>query len=172
MTPLTPSLLTSGSAPARPASTPPSPSSTYRPLQPPSLVHRPSRSRLFSVTNANPKESLVPPAAPLSAALLPSAGDATVDLMPPPTEPTFASMTPPPAPESTGTKRRHAVMAAESTGPSTPSPSGAASRRRTRTARAGTLNAPRGDQDQNMLQSSDAMEVEEEGRERKRVARR
>lgn len=172
MTPLTPSLLTSGSALARPASTPPSPPSTYRPLQSPSLVHRPSRSRLFSVTNANAKESMVPPAAPLSATLLPSTGDATVALIPPPTDPSFTAMTSPLIPESTGTKRRHAVMAAESTGPSTPSPSGAASRRRTRTARAGTLNTPRDSQDQNITQSSDAMDIEEDGRERKRVARR
>ncbi|GJE89148.1 hypothetical protein PsYK624_052420 [Phanerochaete sordida] len=171
MTPLTPSLLTSTSALARSASTPPSPPSTYRPLQPP-LAHRPSRSRLFSVTNANPKESMVPPPAPLSTTLLPSAGDTAVALIPPPQEPGFTTMTPALTPESGGMKRRHAVMAADSTGPSTPSPAGAAARRRIRSSRASTLAVPRESQDQNMSSSPDAMDVEEDGRERKRVARR
>lgn len=174
MTPLTPTSLVSTSTHARPASTPPSPPSLYRPLLPPQSLLRSSKSRLFAVSNANPKDSIVSPAAaPFSATLLPSTGDPSVAIINPPTELAFPSMTPPVAPEATGTKRRHAAMTAESTGPSNPIQSVSVPRRRIRSSRTGTLNTVRENYDQNQSQaSSDAMEVEEDGRERKRVARR
>ncbi|KIP06891.1 hypothetical protein PHLGIDRAFT_24355 [Phlebiopsis gigantea 11061_1 CR5-6] len=174
MTPLSPSTLTSASVLGRPASTPPSPPSTYRPLQAPQSLLRSSKSRLFAVSNANPKESVVSPAvAPFSATLLSSTDDTSVAIIPPSSELPFPSMTPPASSETTGTKRRYAVMAADSTVPSIPSPSAPTPRRRIRSSRAGLTIAPRENQDQSQLQSSsDAMDVEEDGRERKRITRR
>ncbi|EPS93401.1 hypothetical protein FOMPIDRAFT_162716 [Fomitopsis schrenkii] len=65
-----------------------------------------------------------------------------------------------------GSKRRHNIMALDSPTP-TPTEGGPSTRRRTRSARGAALAAS---QEQNLM--GDAMDVEEEGRERKRVARR
>lgn len=104
--------------------------------------------------------------APFPSTLLSSSADAPVTIIPPLGSPPLSLAPLPAIPDLAGTKRRHAVMVADSTNVPLQLPAGT-SRRRTRSARTGTLN-----NDQNHVHNPDEMDVEEEGRERKRVARR
>ncbi|GBE87283.1 predicted protein [Sparassis crispa] len=163
-TPQTPSLTTMP-PPAMPSSPSPSPA-------PPIPLQRTSKTRLFALSN--PKEVSVFNAIPTNSRLF-DTPDVPVAIIPAQNAP------PSPAaimPETVGMKRRHNVMMLDS---ATPAPSVAAdaavgtSRRRTRSTRGAALGAAPThqvqDQNRNVV-SSDDMDVEEEGRERKRVARR
>ncbi|PSR78462.1 hypothetical protein PHLCEN_2v7405 [Hermanssonia centrifuga] len=177
MTPLSPPTFTSGLAPGRPTSPSPSPPSSFRTIPTQLSQQRNAKSRLFNLTNAHPKETLISAAtSPLSfgsPAVLSTSADAPFTIIPPPSTPTFASN---PGFEGGGTKRRHATMVLESATPVIPSTPGTSCRRRTRTLRPSAQGSTRDThlaQDQNQAQGSDVMEVEEDGgRERKRVARR
>lgn len=115
-------------------------------------ITRAAKSRLYALATA--KDPSLVSAAPSPFSFEPPA---TAVLSPPPAL-DFATDVP------VGSKRRHNVMALDS--PS-PTESGPSTRRRTRSARGAALAAS---QEQNL--TGDAMDVEEEGRERKRVARR
>ena len=123
-------------------------SSTLSPIN----VTRAAKSRLYALATAKDPSLVSTPPSPFSfdppaTAMLssPPALDITPDV-------------------SVGSKRRHNIMTLDS--PS-PTESGPSTRRRTRSARGVALAAS---QEQNSI--GDAMDVEEEGRERKRVARR
>ncbi|KZT05098.1 uncharacterized protein LAESUDRAFT_737657 [Laetiporus sulphureus 93-53] len=141
-------------------------------------LQRTSKNRFLAISNANPKEP------PTVAASFPFPAPSTAVLPPPPSagfhlptrsaSPGLTPSLPHPSSESTvGTKRRHNMMldsSAPTTASETPS-SSSIPRRRTRSAR--VIVPQHQDQNQNHVQGSDAMDVEEEGgRERKRVARR
>ncbi|PCH42752.1 hypothetical protein WOLCODRAFT_132504 [Wolfiporia cocos MD-104 SS10] len=155
----------------------------------PALHPRPSRQR-FAPSNAPTKDIPAPAIAPLypattTALLAPSDPNTgaplsmNLDPVPLPSIPDTPAL---------GLKRRHNVMMLDSLSPpasdvpsvnATTSAGGGPGRRRTRSARAAGLapgSAPQHDQNQNFNQNSaygiDAMDVEDEGRERKRVARR
>lgn len=116
----------------------------------PVMINRAARSRLYALAAA--KDPSVVSAAPSPFSFEP---------------PTTALLSPPMDLDvSVGSKRRHNAMSLDSPSP-TPAESGPSSKRRTRSSRGAALVAS---QDQNMM--GDAMDVEEEGRERKRVARR
>ena len=170
MTPLSPQGLVSP-LPPRPAS-PPTPT-----LRTPSLTTRQSRARLYQLAaaGANPKEAVLASSSafPFSSPAVLSAAPDAVDIIPP----LPLSSAPPlgleSMPEVAGTKRRHAAMMMDSASASTP-PS---TRRRTRLrSAAGSSREPQPhspqDPSMNSNQGQDAMDVEEDGRERKRVARR
>ena len=123
-------------------------SSTLSPIN----VTRAAKSRLYALATAKDPSLVSTPPSPFS-------------FDPPAT----AVLSSPPALDftpdvSVGSKRRHNIMTLDS--PS-PTESGPSTRRRTRSARGVALAAS---QEQNSI--GDAMDVEEEGRERKRVARR
>ncbi|KZT66166.1 hypothetical protein DAEQUDRAFT_758869 [Daedalea quercina L-15889] len=140
---------------------------TIAPNSPSPLQQRAAKSRLYTIaTGKDPALLAAAPTsfafdAPATAVLPPLPGD-TFD---------FA-----PADVSVGSKRRYNVMMLD--GPAVPAPvesgSGPSTRRRTRSARGAALAGSNPQclhrQDQNA--GADAMDVEEEGRERKRVARR
>lgn len=162
MTPLSPPT-SSGHAPTCPSSPTPPPSMNARPF----AVARMPKGRLSAVSNANAKEAaMTPGAAPFPSTLLSNSTDAPVAIIPPIGSPPLSLASLPAVPDLAGTKRRHAVMVADSASGISQPPAGT-SRRRTRSHRPSTQNY-----DQNHAQGSDAMDVEEDGRERKRVARR
>ncbi|KAH9924949.1 hypothetical protein B0H21DRAFT_149534 [Amylocystis lapponica] len=136
---------------------------------------RPSKSRLFAPSNAKDSALFAATATspfavnPPSTAVFPhsrSTYDTPVTLFPNPA-PSASDMD-----AAVGSKRRHTVMMLDSSS-AMPEPAAGTSRRRTRSSRAlGPALAPHSVQDQNHTQAPEAMDVEEEGRERKRVARR
>ena len=179
MTPLGPPNTTSAPSLMQPSSPSPSPPTPLR--APPSSLQRQSKARLFQLSNVNPKETIIAPSASSftlpATTVLAATPEASLAAVPfPPISP-VPTMTSESIPELAGTKRRHAAMIMESSTSATSSPSVSNARRRTRTLRSSTVGALREssstqDQNHNHAQGGDAMDVEEDGRERKRVARR
>ncbi|TCD65587.1 hypothetical protein EIP91_002472 [Steccherinum ochraceum] len=173
-TPLTPHTPQSFSQPHAnhlpfvPSSPTPSTSSVASPLHIPSgsaLTARNMKAAKLSALSPNNKD-LAPSSLPFT---FTNANAATIDAL------GLSPMPVLPEPVSTGSKRRHAAMLIDSTSPTETISSGPSSstRRRTRSSRGVAVGGSTGTQDQNMTnRGAEAMEVEEEGRERKRVARR
>ncbi|CAL1697423.1 unnamed protein product [Somion occarium] len=166
LTPHTPSSLTNAHSPLSPS--PVSFRPTSAPIQPTNHTYRAMKSKLSAVTTAKDTSIFSPlPSTSFNtdAARTLSSGETAftspVSILPPmsasPTDTAFSDI-------STGMKRRHNAMMLDS-GPGVPSLNVSAARRRTRSTRGAV-------QDQNQTQGTDDMDVEEEGRERKRVARR
>ncbi len=165
MTPQSPHTSVPAPAPAHPPSPTPVPSvlsrsSTSMPSLP---MQRGLRNRVF----ANAKEAVMASSSSFSP-LAPTPNDAPLAIIPPPSAP---DMSPCPGSETVGSKRRHsAITESPATGVSPTASS--SSRRRIRGSRNLTSAFAREANDHGQHPPSDAMEVEEEGRERKRVARR
>ena len=164
MTPQSPTTHVPASALVPPPSPTPVPSVLSRTsASMPSLpIQRNPRHRVFM----NAKEAVI--ASSSLSPLTSTTTDAPLAIFPPPTTP---DVSPFPMSETVGSKRRHSAIADPSAPNVSPTASGS-SRRRTRSSRNLTSAFAREANDQNQSHISDAMEVEEEGRERKRVARR
>ncbi|OJA08712.1 hypothetical protein AZE42_08890 [Rhizopogon vesiculosus] len=176
LTPHSPFTVHNSNVPNRQSSPTPSAVPPPRPSTHPPITHRASKSRAPSAKKDNPESF---PIAPITACLAPSENTFRI---PPVTTTTSVTGEPAFSDYTAGAKRRHAVMMMldSSTSGATESSSQGSSvsnitsasgntRRRTRSSRTSTLNNNH-QQIQNNL--GDAMEVEDEGRERKRVARR
>ncbi|KAI0092249.1 hypothetical protein BDY19DRAFT_990974 [Irpex rosettiformis] len=163
MTPQSPTPSVPAPPPAQPPSPTPAPSLLSRTsASMPSLpMQRNPRSRVFM----NAKEAVIASSSSFSP-LMSATADAPLAIIPHPTTPDMPQL---PMSETVGSKRRHSAITDSSTPSVTPTASGS-SRRRTRSSRNSTSIRDANDQIQSHI--SDAMEVEEEGRERKRVARR
>ncbi|KAJ3536843.1 hypothetical protein NM688_g6779 [Phlebia brevispora] len=177
LTPLSPPNVQSTTTFMRSGSPSPSPAAPLRNAT--SSLQRQSKARLLQLSNASPKEAIINPTASSftfpATTVLSTASDAPLATIPFPSVPAVSAVTAEPVPEVAGTKRRHAAMMDASSSGAAPA-SVSTSRRRTRNLRngAGSLRESGSTQDQNQYQTQggDAMDVEEDGRERKRVARR
>jgi hypothetical protein len=168
MTPASPSVSVSAPALAQSSSPTPSPQVLSRPQtnNPAFPLQRHSRARLA----INTKEAVIASSNTFSP-LMPTAIEPALAIIPPPASPSLSTI---PAPEPTGSKRRYSAISSDTSTSSISSNMTGTSRRRTiarNTRNMGSTHA-REMNEQTLVRASDDMDVEDEGRERKRVARR